>query len=124
MEINFNNLWSKIKNNKRLVLELILAFFCVISLYYNITSYKREIDTNTIKIIERLNNNIKKNEELIKQYNINIDSIHIENKYIINKIDGTLTSIKKLEKKRYEKINTINNSNVDSTISFLRDRYN
>lgn len=124
MEINFNNLWSKIKNNKRLVLELILAFFCVISLYYNITSYKREIDVNTIKIIERLDNNIKKNEELIKQYNINIDSIHIENKYIINKIDGTLTSIKKLEKKRYEKINTINNSNVDSTISFLRDRYN
>lgn len=124
MEINFNNLWSKIKNNKRLVLELILAFFCVMSLYYNITSYKREIDVNTIKIIERLDNNIKKNEELIKQYNINIDSIHIENKYIINKIDGTLTSIKKLEKKRYEKINTINNSNVDSTISFLRDRYN
>ena len=124
MEINFNNLWSKVKNNKRLVLELILAFFCVISLYYNITSYKREIDVNTIKIIERLDNNIKKNEELIKQYNINIDSIHIENKYIINKIDGTLTSIKKLEKKRYEKINTINNSNVDSTISFLRDRYN
>ena len=124
MEINFNNLWSKIKNNKRLVLELILAFFCVISLYYNITSYKREIDVNTIKIIERLDNTIKKNEELIKQYNINIDSIHIENKYIINKIDGTLTSIKKLEKKRYEKINTINNSNVDSTISFLRDRYN
>jgi hypothetical protein len=123
MTLNIKTLWSKITNNKRLILEVTLAFFLLFSLYRNFTSYNESDKIKKEDLIRKIDEKIAKNQEVLKTIQLSIDSIHLENKYLIQSIDGTLLSLKKLEKVRYEKVNNIRNNPPDSTISYLTNRY-
>lgn len=123
MEIDKQMLWEKIKENKVVILAVILSLSLLISLYKNYTTYNNLDKYKKEQIIEKIEAGIKANEEILKTIKHNIDSIHVEQKYILNRIDGTQASIKLIEKQRNEKINSVYRASNDSTVSLLRDRY-
>ena len=111
------------KNNWRIIFEGILILLLSFSIYSYLTRPVKEISSkeDILKIYEE---DRKKDQETLKSIKRSIDSIHIEQKYVQQQLDGTLESIKKIEKKRNEKISIIRNSPIDSTIQYLSDRYN
>lgn len=116
-------IWDKIKENKRVIVEVIIALFFLVSLYKNFTFYSDAQKIKNEDVIQRIDDNIVKDRELLKQIKSNIDSLHVAQKFTIEKIDGTQISIKALEKQRNEKVKYIYTNNVDSTTKLLRDRY-
>lgn len=116
-------IWDKIKENKRVIVEVIIALFFLVSLYKNFTFYNDAQKIKNEDVIQRIDDNIVKDRELLKQIKSNIDSLHVAQKFTIEKIDGTQISIKALEKQRNEKVKYIYTNNVDSTTKLLRDRY-
>lgn len=124
MTLDKQMLLNEIKNKKGVVFTVILSLFLLVSLYVNFTHYNETDKLKKEQIIEKIDEGIAKNKEILKQIQLNIDSIHVEQKYTIEKIDGTQNSIKTIEKKRNEKVKYIYINNVDSTVSYLSDRYN
>lgn len=123
MTIDKEMLVEKIKNNWWIILVIGLSILLLYSGYKNFTHYDEVDKLKKEQVIQKIDEEIAKNQEILKQIKTSIDSIHIEQKYTIQKIDGTLTSINKLDKKRNEKVKYIYNSSPDSTISFLSNRY-
>lgn len=123
MIIDKQMIWEKIKENKGLILNLVLAFFFLISLYKNFTFYNDSQKVKNEAVIQRIDEDIAANRKILESIESNLDSIHVAQKYTIEKIDGTQASIKVLEKQRYEKIKYVYTNNVDSTVKLLRDRY-
>lgn len=123
MTLDKQMIWEKIKDNKVVILAVILSLSLLISLYKNYTNYNNLDRYKKEQIIEKIEESNKINQEILKVIKHNIDSIHVEQKYIINKIDGTQSSIKVIEKQRDEKIKYIHRATDDSTVSLLRDRY-
>lgn len=116
-------IWDKIKANKRIIFEFLLAFFFLLFLYQIMVSSNNNKESEKSKIIQEIKDNRAKNEQLLKEIKQSLDSIHVEQRNVIEKIDGTQNSIKKLEKQRNEKVKYVYTNNVDSTVSLLRDRY-
>jgi len=112
-----------LKNNWRILFEGIIILLLLLSAYSYFTRPVKEISSKEeiLKINEQYRNEV---QESLKDIKRSIDSIHVEQKYVQHKIDGTLESIKKIEKRKNEKINIINNSPIDSTIGYLSNRYN
>jgi hypothetical protein len=112
-----------LKNNWRILFEgtliLLLSFF----IYSHLTKPVQEISSKE-EILKLYEQDRKKDQEVLKSIKKSIDSIHVEQKYVQHQLDGTLESIKKIEKKKNEKISIIRNSPIDSTINFLSNRYN
>ena len=112
-----------LKNNWRILFEgtliLLLSFF----IYSHLTKPVQEISSKE-EILKLYEQDRKKDQEVLKSIKKSIDSIHVEQKYVLHQLDGTLESIKRIEKKKNEKISIIRNSPIDSTINFLSKRYN
>jgi len=123
MRLDTQMIWDKIKENKGLILNIVLAFFFLISLYKNFTFYNDSQKVKNEAVIQRIDDDIAANRKILKDIKSNVDSLHVAQKYTIEKIDGTQASIKVLEKQRYEKIKYVYTNNVDSTVKLLRDRY-
>ena len=123
MRLDTQMIWDKIKDNKAIIFNIILAFFFLISLYKNFTFYNDVQKVKNEAIIQKIDEDIASNRKILKDIKSNIDSLHVAQKYTIEKIDGTQASIKVLEKQRYEKIKYVYTNNVDSTVKLLRDRY-
>ncbi len=123
MRIDTQMIWDKIKENKGLILNIVLAFFFLISLYKNFTFYNDSQKVKNEAVIQRIDEDIATNRKILENIKSNMDSLHVAQKFTLEKIDGTQASIRVLEKQRYEKIKYVYTNNVDSTVKLLRDRY-
>jgi ubiquinone biosynthesis protein Coq4 len=118
----FQSFWEKIKTNKRLFIDLILIFLLITSILFNFTKFNKKEDNKT-DIVKKLDDKIALDQVTLKQIQVSLDSLHVEQRYLEDKIDGTQITIKTLEKQRNEKVKYIYTNNVDSTVKLLRDRY-
>ena len=123
MTLDKQMIWDKIKENKGLILNIVLAFFFLISLYKNFTFYNDSQKVKNEAVIQRIDEDIATNRKILENIKSNMDSLHVAQKFTLEKIDGTQASIRVLEKQRYEKIKYVYTNNVDSTVKLLRDRY-
>ena len=123
MRIDTQMIWDKIKENKGLILNIVLAFFFLISLYKDFTFYNDSQKVKNEAVIQRIDEDIATNRKILENIKSNMDSLHVAQKFTLEKIDGTQASIRVLEKQRYEKIKYVYTNNVDSTVKLLRDRY-
>ena len=123
MTLDKQMIWDKIKENKGLILNIVLAFFFLISLYKDFTFYNDSQKVKNEAVIQRIDEDIATNRKILENIKSNMDSLHVAQKFTLEKIDGTQASIRVLEKQRYEKIKYVYTNNVDSTVKLLRDRY-
>ena len=118
--MDWKKIFQKVLEYRRIVFEIILGIGLLIAIYSYFTKpVEWKDDKAEILKIEQKRIDYYNDLRDIKR---SIDSLHKEQKYTIEKIDGTLVAIKSIEKKRYEKI-THYTANSDSSIEFLSKRY-
>jgi peptidoglycan hydrolase CwlO-like protein len=111
------------KKNFFKIISLLLVIFLIIWVCFVLTPQTR-IDEESLKKIDSLNTTIKSIEK--EQHKLDSEIVNY-NKEVLN-LDENITKIKTektiIKQIYYEKINSVNNYNVNQLDSFFSNRYN